>query len=104
MHITTFVIPVSKNLVYPNLKLLNDTETIGIGHLKNMSFKQFFESLTSIRSNNNIIKDIKFIHIYTTIYRDYIPLINKYIEYTGSFLKWKFLDWIGIRRKNEDLI
>jgi GT2 family glycosyltransferase len=91
------------NLVYPNLKLLNDTETTGLSHIKNKSFKQFLESLTSIRSNNNIKKDIKFNKIHTTSVVAYYYLLHKYFVYTASFFKWKILGWVGIRRKNEEL-
>ncbi len=91
------------NIVYPNLKLLNDTETTGISHMKNKTIKQFFQSLTSIRSNSNIMKDIKFNRIHTTSILANYYLIKKYFVYTASFIKWKVLGWFGIRRKNEDL-
>jgi GT2 family glycosyltransferase len=91
------------NLVYPNLKLLNDTEMTGLTHIKDKTFRQFFESLTSIRSNNNIVKDFKFNRIHTTSVLAYYYLIRKYFIYTASFLKWKILGWLGIRRKNEEL-
>jgi GT2 family glycosyltransferase len=92
-----------KNIVYPNLQLLNDTEMTGISHIRNKTFKQFFISLGSIRSNTNIFKDIKFYRIHTTSYKAYFELFKRYIIYTGSFLKWKFLGYLGIRKKNEEL-
>jgi GT2 family glycosyltransferase len=92
------------NIVYPNLKLLNDTETTGISHIKNKTVKQFIESLYSIKSNSNIKKDIIFNKIHTTsIMADYF-IIKKYLIYTISFIKWKVLGWFGIKRKNEDLV
>jgi GT2 family glycosyltransferase len=92
------------NIVYPDLKLLNDTETTGISHLKNKTLKQFLESLTSIRSNTNIRKDIKFYNIHTTSLLAYYSLIRKYFVYAVSFAKWSFLGWFGIRRKNEEIL
>ncbi len=92
-----------RNIVYPNLKLLNDTETTGISHMKDKTIKQFIESLTSIRSNSNIRKDIKFNRIHTTSVLANYYLIKKYFVYTASFIKWKVLGWFGIRRRNEDL-
>lgn len=91
------------NLVFPGLKLLNDTETTGLSHIKNKTVKQFFESLTSIRSNNNIAKDIKFNRIHATSILAYQYLIKKYFIYTASFVKWKVLGWFGIQRKNPEL-
>lgn len=92
-----------KNIVYPGLKLLNDTEATGISHIKNKSFKQFFESLTSIRSNLNFKKDIIFIRKHSNSARSYYELIKRYGIYTGSFLKWKTLSIFGIQKKNDEL-
>ncbi|MEN8249994.1 MAG: glycosyltransferase family 2 protein [Bacteroidota bacterium] len=92
------------NMVFQKLKLLNDTEMTGISHLKNKSLKQFFESLTSIRSNTNLAKDIIFYRIHTKGITAYQVLIKKYVTYIGSYFKWTFLGWFGMRRKNEDLL
>jgi len=92
-----------KNIVYPNLKLLNDTETTGISHAKNKSLRVFLDSLFSLRSNTNIIKDIKFYRRHTSSIFAYLTLINRYLVYTGSFIKWAVLGWLGVRRKNEEL-
>jgi len=92
-----------KNIVYPNLKLLNDTETTGISHIRNKSFRQFFDSLVSIRSNMNIRKDIKFTRLHTTSFSAYLHLFERYFKYTGSYLKWKCLGMIGIHKKNAEL-
>lgn len=92
-----------KNLVYPNLKLLNDTETTGLSHIKNKTLKQFFESLTSLRSNTNFKKDFIFNRIHTTSILAYSSLIKKYVVYTGSYIKWEMLGWVGVRRKNDEL-
>lgn len=92
-----------RNVVYHNLKLLNDTEMTGISHIKNKTVKQFFQSLFSIRADTNIIKDIKFYRIHTTSLLAYRVLIMKYLVYTGSFIKWKVLGWFGVQRKNQEL-
>ena len=91
------------NMVYPNLKLLNDTSTTGMSHLKDKTLKQFIESLYSIKSNTNIKKDIRFNRIHATNYRAYFFLVRKYFMYTASFIKWKVLGWVGIKRKDEEL-
>lgn len=92
-----------KNIVYHNLKLLNDTETTGLSHIKNKTFKQFIDSLVSIRSNMNIVKDIKFYKRHTTSPKAYMVLIKRYLVYFGSYFKWSVLSLIGIKRKNEEL-
>lgn len=92
-----------RNLVYPNLKLLNDTETTGISHNSNMSLKEFLQSLHSIRSNSSIVKDMKFYRVHATSVLAYKALIKKYFIYTGSFVKWKVLSWFGVNRKNQEI-
>jgi len=92
-----------KNLVNPNLKLLNDTETTGISHQKNMSLRNFIVSLYSIRSSTSIIKDVRFYRTHATSILAYKFLIRKNLIYIGSFVKWKVLGWFGIRRKNEEI-
>ncbi|MFO7669618.1 MAG: glycosyltransferase family 2 protein [Bacteroidales bacterium] len=93
-----------KNIVYPELKLMNDTGTTGIHQVKNKTIKQFFESFTSIRSNNNIRKDIIFLRIHTKGLLPYLYLFKRYLIYTGSFVKWKTLGYFGVKRKNENLL
>jgi GT2 family glycosyltransferase len=92
-----------KNLVYPNLQLLNDTETTGMSHIKDKTFRQFFESLVSIKSNSNISKDFAFNRKHATSLLAYNYILKKYGIYAASFLKWKVLGWFGIRRKAEEL-
>ncbi|MBN1183341.1 MAG: glycosyltransferase family 2 protein [Bacteroidales bacterium] len=91
------------NIVYPNLQLLNDTETTGISHIENKTIKQFIESLFSIKSNTNLVKDLKFNKIHTTSILAYKYIFKKYAIYTASFIKWKVLGWFGIKRNNSDL-
>jgi len=93
-----------KNMIYPRLKLYNDSEATGINQLKNKTLKQFIETLYSIRSNNNIRKDIIFYRKHTTNILAYRGLIKKYYIYTGSFVKWKVLGWFGISKKDDGLL
>lgn len=94
-----------RNVVYHELMLLNDTETTGISHKKNKSFKDFFKSLTSVKSNLNIRRNMKFYRRHTTSALAYLSLLKTYCIYTGSFIKWKVLGWFGKRREDyRDLI
>jgi GT2 family glycosyltransferase len=88
-----------KNLVYPNLKLLNDTSTTGISHVKNKTVKQFMESLFSLRSNTNIIKEIRFYRRHATSFRAYGAVTKRFYLYIGGFIKWKILGLFGIEKK-----
>jgi GT2 family glycosyltransferase len=90
-------------LVHPDLRFWNDTSSTGISHKKNKTLRQFVESLYSIRSNSNIIKDFKFYHRHTTNLLAYSFLLKKYLIYIGSYIKWKVIGWFGIYRKSEEL-
>jgi GT2 family glycosyltransferase len=92
-----------KNRVYPDLKLLNDTETTGISHIKEKSLRQFIQSLISTRSSTSIIKDFRFYRAHATSFLAYGTLVRKYFIYTASFIKWSVLGWLGIRRSDEEL-
>ncbi len=85
-------------LVFPELKVYNDKRQSGLQHEE--SLKRMMESLVSIRSNYNIKIDFKFYKIHTTCPRAYLPLIKKYVSYTGGFFKWKLLGLLGIKRKS----
>ncbi|MBA7528568.1 hypothetical protein ES705_20755 [subsurface metagenome] len=93
-----------KIMMYPGLKLLNDTEATGINYVHNPSFRQFMQSLFSMRSNSNIRRNIKFWRKHTTSILAYKELIKTYIVHVGNFIRWKVLGWFGIKRKNENLI
>ena len=88
-----------RNMVYPELKIWNDTETSGISHIKRKSLPLFIKTLFSIRSNYNIIKDIKFYRIHTSSILSYRYLAIKYFEYIGGYVKWSILGIFGIKRK-----
>jgi GT2 family glycosyltransferase len=87
-------------LVHPELRVWNDTETSGLSHIKNKSLKIFIRSLYSIRSNNNISKDIKFYRRHTTSARAYLTLVKSYVWYIGSYLMWKTLGLFHIEKKD----
>ncbi len=87
-----------KIIVYPELKIYNDKRQSGLQHGE--SLKLMLESLVSIRSNYNIKKDFTFYRIHTTCPRAYLPVIKKYVNYIGGFFKWKLLNLIGIKRRN----
>jgi GT2 family glycosyltransferase len=91
-----------KNRFYPELKILNDTATTGISHIKNKTVGQFILTLFSIRSNSNIVKDIQFYHRHTTHILAYLPLVKKYFIYIGGFCKWKVLGIFGIHKKYDE--
>ena len=76
-----------RNLVFPNLKLLNDTSTTGISHIKNKTLGKFLVSLFSIRSQSSIIKDIRFYRTHATSVIAYKFLIKKYcsLYFTGNW-------------------
>lgn len=92
-----------RNVVFHELRLLNDTETTGINHKKDKSLKDFYDSLTSIKSNRNVRRNFMFYRRHTTSMYAYLSLIKIYIIYTGSFAKWKVLGWFGIKKDSDKL-
>jgi len=86
-----------KILVYPNLKIYNDTRHSGLKH--DESFKRPTNSLFSVRSNFNIKKDFTFYRKHTKSFKAYFVLFNKYFKYLGGFFKWQVLGIMGFKRK-----
>jgi len=84
-----------KILAYPNLKIWNDVSNTGI---KKTSFILFIKSFYSIKSHNNLIKDIKFYQRHCTSNMAYLELLKKYFYFIGGFFKWKILNLFGIRK------
>ena len=84
-----------KILAYPNLRIWNDISSTGI---QKRSFRLFIKSFYSIKSHNNLIKNIKFYHRHCTSYMAYLELFKKYFFFIGGFFKWKVLNIIGIRK------
>jgi GT2 family glycosyltransferase len=85
-------------MVYPELLCWNDTEMSGISHIKKKSIPVFIRTLFSLRSNYNIMKDIRFYNRHTTNIVAYKYLLIKYIEYVGGYIKWGVLGWFGVKK------
>ncbi|MFW6219021.1 MAG: glycosyltransferase family 2 protein [Bacteroidota bacterium] len=85
-----------KIVVYPRLQLYNHTENTSKKH--EGSIKSLRDSLTTIKSNYNIKKDILFYRKYARSPLAYKILFLKYGRYIGGFLKWKLLNFFGIRK------
>ena len=83
--------------VDPRLKIYNDTSNSGLKH--NNSISSLWKSLVSIKSNFNVNKDFKFYQKHTTSILAYKVVIKKYFTYIGGFFKWKFLNFLGIKKK-----
>jgi len=84
-----------KILVYPYLKIWNDITSTGV---KKDNFRLFIKSFYSLRSGNNIVKNIKFYHRHCTSYLAYYALFKKYFYSIGGFFKWRVLNLIGIKK------
>ena len=84
-----------KILAYPNLKIWNDISSTGI---QKKDFRSFIKSFYSIKSHNNIIKNIKFYHRHCTSYIAYCELFKKYFCFIGGFFKWKVLNLLGVKK------
>ncbi len=85
-----------KIMVYPQLMLSNDKSSSGLTH--GDSAQGLRMTLTSIRSNYNIRKNILFYRRHATSFLAYSFLISDYTRLVGGFFKWKFLALIGIKR------
>lgn len=85
-----------KLLVFPELIIFNDNSNTGIMH--EGSFYKFYKTLTSIRSNYNIKKNILFYVKHSTSKRAYLFVFMQYFGYIGGFFKWKFLSLFGITK------
>jgi GT2 family glycosyltransferase len=86
-------------VAFPELVIYNDISNTGIKH--GGSFGNLFKSLTSIKSNSNIKKDLVFYRKHASSPLAYFYLVNKYTRYIGGFYKWKFLNFFGIRKEPE---
>lgn len=79
--------------VYPELTIFNDTTNSGIKH--NDSFKKLMESLISLKSNNNIKKDLMFYNLHAESILAYSHLVDKYFRYIGGVIKWRIFKLFG---------
>jgi len=81
---------------FPSLKIYNDTRHSGLRHQD--SFSNLMRSMTTIRSNYNIKKDIAFYRRYAKSMKAYGVIWKKYFRYVGGFFKWKILNLLGKKR------
>jgi len=81
----------------PGLRIWNDKTNSGLMHKGNWS--NLFKSLTDIRSNYNVKKDVRFYQLHSGSPIAYPALLKKYFRYTGGFLKWEILGLLKIRKK-----
>lgn len=86
-----------KLIAHPDLVIYNDVSNTGIQH--NNDFRRLYQSLTGIKSNYNIRKNILFLRKHSASSRAYLPLMKKYYNYIGGFLKWKALNGLGIKKR-----
>lgn len=85
--------------VFPQLKIWNDKSNSGLLHQD--SYKLLIRSLTDIKSNYHIGKDVLFYRKYATSIRAYQTLVSKYCFYIGGFIKWKLLNLLGVRKRRK---
>lgn len=85
-------------VVFPNLRIWNDKSNSGMHHQN--SLKRLLKSMDDIKSNYHIGKDILFYHKYVSSPRAYMSLFKKYGSYIGGFIKWKILNFMGLKRRN----
>ena len=83
-------------LVYPQLVLWNDKSSSGLSHGDSM--KGLIGTLTSIRSDYNIRKNLLFYRRYATSPLAYCFLATYYFRLIGGFMKWKILSLFGAKR------
>jgi GT2 family glycosyltransferase len=82
--------------VYPQLRLWNDKSSSGLTH--GDSLGGLIRSLTSIRSNFNVGKNILFYRRHATSVLAYRFLAGYYFRLIGGFMKWKLLALFGAKR------
>ncbi|MFH0758620.1 MAG: glycosyltransferase family 2 protein [Bacteroidota bacterium] len=84
------------NMVLPHLILWNDKTNSGLTH--GNSLQGLYKSLFSIRSNDNVKKNILFYRRHASSVRAYGYLLRYYFLMIGGFLKWKMLSLLGIKK------
>jgi GT2 family glycosyltransferase len=84
-------------IAHPELVLYNDNSNTGLRHKG--SIVNLYRSLTSIKSNYNIKKDVRFFSLHAQSPVAYRILVSKYFRYIGGFFKWKLLETVGVKKK-----
>lgn len=85
-----------KLIAFPQLVIYNDNTNTGLKH--GGKSDDLYKSLTSIKSNFNLNKDILFYKKHSSSPLAYFLLFNKYFRYVGGFYKWKILNAFGISK------
>jgi GT2 family glycosyltransferase len=85
-----------KNIVYPGLRIWNDTTNTGLKHRG--SFRVLVKLLTDIKSHYNFRKNIIFYRKYSKGPLAYGALFRAYFMLFGGFFKWSFLSLFGIKK------
>jgi GT2 family glycosyltransferase len=83
-------------IAFPELIIYNDNSNTGTKHSN--SFRKLYLSITGIKSNYNLKKNILFLKKHSASPRAYLLLLRKYFRYIGGFLKWKLMSWVGIKK------
>lgn len=86
-----------KIMVYPQLKLWNDSLNTGINHGGEIS--KLLLLLKDQRSLYHFRKNVLFLRRFSTSYLAYWPLLVSYFRLFGGFFKWKLLSFVGLKRK-----
>lgn len=86
-----------KIMVYPQLKLWNDSLNTGISHGGEMS--KLLLLLKDQRSLFHFRKNILFLRRFSSSWLAYWPLLLSYYRLFGGFLKWKLLAFFGFKKK-----
>ncbi len=87
-------------IAFPQLVIHNDNSNSGLKHEGRS--EGLYKTLTNIKSNYNLRKDIIFYRKHTNSPLAYVLLFNKYFRYIGGFYKWKFLNAFGINKPSND--
>ncbi len=82
-----------ENIVYPGLKLWNDTTNTGLAHKGSLNV--LMRLLTDIKSNYNLRKNLCFYRKYAESIFAYKALFRSYYKLFGGFFKWKLLSVFG---------
>jgi len=85
-----------KIIALPDLVVWNDTTHTGLRHKG--SFKNLIASLSDVKSLYNVKVNLIFFKKYAKGVFAYNYLFRMYLYYFGGFLKWKFLEKIGIEK------
>jgi GT2 family glycosyltransferase len=85
-----------KLIAFPSLIIYNDNTNTGMIH--GGSSRNLYRSLTSIKSNFNIRKELFFYRKHARSPLAYLYVMRNYFRYIGGFYKWKFLNAFGIKK------